>query len=147
MAEPDLLALITELGKLARREHYESDESSALSCPKSPDGQRFAKELKEEFPDDECNCDAPEHNARVEEVLKAAQEAASLAAGKNRELRSLLDMCADNLEQVYRDIKANTIPRLDEGFSAEESVRDLTPDEWERMKLDYYRIMEGKQRF
>lgn len=58
--------LIIELGELSHRSHYYCDEDSWYSCPKAPEG------CANEYVGTDCNCGADEHNAKADELVKAA---------------------------------------------------------------------------
>lgn len=57
--------MVRRLGELAHREHY-SCEDGWYSCPLSTDGC-----FNDNYPKDECNCGATNHNAEVDKLSSA----------------------------------------------------------------------------
>jgi hypothetical protein len=56
--------ILAELEKL-RIEHYKADQYSS-TCPKHPDSLCYW--------DDDCNCEADDHNARLEKLIALIKE-------------------------------------------------------------------------
>jgi len=61
-SQPEVPALIRDLGRLATRSHYHCDDPW-YSCPKAPDG------CADERRGNTCTCQADTHNEQVEKIL------------------------------------------------------------------------------
>ena len=56
-------ALLQQLVKLAKQEHYNCEEDTWYGCPLSRDGCS-----NDHYPKDKCNCGADAHNAEVNAI-------------------------------------------------------------------------------